>query len=354
MLKSSRNKLIAVVAALVLWALAARAFAAGPVTNITILGLSSNPTFTAGVTTNTPTTTIFINCFAPGNTVPDAGVEVRLEVLSDGEVIENAVSPSSFTTTGTGIINGGNSSLPITFFRAGNGIQLRASSGSEIETTATFNVNAGAAARLVVYGPGMTHQPGTNPSLTDGVNGTFLPQEPNQSFPITVVLTDAQFNRVAGNDTVSFTSGDLVTPPAPGPLSSGIGEFTMTITGARVTRTVTATDDTNPGIAAGTLDVDTAGPPAKEVFPFPSPFNPMQRDITFRFRLSEPKSVRVIVKNLFGEDVWEREVSAPAGFTDLAWNGRNDKGAVVAAGVYYVLLEVDGSIESKKRFGVVK
>ena len=36
------------------------------------------------------------------------------------------------------------------------------------------------------------------------------------------------------------------------------------------------------------------------------------------------------------------------------WNGRNDKGNIVAAGVYYILLEKDGSIESKKRFGVVK
>ena len=128
----------------------------------------------------------------------------------------------------------------------------------------------------------------------------------------------------------------------------------MTVIGAQTTRTLTANDTTDPTVTPGTLDVTTAGPPAKEVFPFPSPFNPTQRNITFRFRLSDPKSAEVIVLNLFGETVWSREVSAGIGFTDVTWNGRNDRGAVVAAGVYYVLLKVDGSLESKKRFGVIK
>jgi hypothetical protein len=80
----------------------------------------------------------------------------------------------------------------------------------------------------------------------------------------------------------------------------------------------------------------------------------MQKDITFRFRLSDPKTVNLTVVTLQGEQVWQQEVSAGSGFTDVKWNGRNDRGAVVAAGVYYVLLKVDGSLESKKRFGVIK
>ena len=349
---SSRNK--AAVFAALLFAFAAPALASGPIASITILGLSSNPSFTAGVATNTPTTTVFINTFASGPSTPDAGQVVKLEILSNGQVIDHAISPESFTTTGTGPLNGGNASLPITFFRAGTGIQLRATAGSVVKLSNTFTVNPSSATKLVVIGPGMTHYPGTNPALTKGWTGTFTPQEPNQAFPITVILTDNQFNQVAGNHAITFTSGDLVTPPSSGALSGGTGDFSMTVIGAQTTRDVVANDSTDPTVQPGTLSVTTAGPPAKEVFPFPSPFNPKRQDITFRFRLSDPKTVDLIVLTLQGEQVWQQEVSAGSGFTDVKWNGRNDEGAVVAAGVYYVLLKVDGSLESKKRFGVIK
>jgi hypothetical protein len=128
----------------------------------------------------------------------------------------------------------------------------------------------------------------------------------------------------------------------------------VTVTGAQITRTLTAHDETDPGVADGALNINTAGPPAKEIFPFPSPFNPSQQNITFRFRLSEAKSAEVIVTDLFGQEVWRQDVSGNIGFNDIRWDGSNDKGVRVAAGVYYVLLNVDGSHESTKRFGVIK
>ena len=333
--------------------------AAGPITSMTIT-TSGSGVFTAGVTTNTPTTTIFINTFAAALTTPDAGEVVRLELLDGTDVIANGMSPSSFTTTGSGIVNGGNLPLPITFFRAGTGtIRIRATSQTNgvVATGPAFTVNPGAANRLLLVGPGMTHVPGTDPSVTTGLSGTFAPQEANQPFTVTVILTDVAFNRVPLNHSVSFAaSADFVSvPPGSNPLgATGQQDFNVTITAPRVDRSITASDDTNPSVAAGTLAMTTAGPAEKEIFPFPSPFNPRQQNITFRFRLSSPASAKIIVTDLFGQKVWSQSVSGGSGFNDVVWNGRNDEGAVIASGVYYALLEVDGSFESRKRFGVVK
>lgn len=76
--------------------------------------------------------------------------------------------------------------------------------------------------------------------------------------------------------------------------------------------------------------------------------------MTFRFQLNDAASVKVIVKDQFGQDVWRTEYSGPKGQNNVSWDGRNERGHVVAAGVYYALLEVKGEITSKKRFGVVK
>jgi hypothetical protein len=61
MLKSSRNKIFKLLGGFLLILGGIQLSHAGPVTKITILGLSNTPTFTAGVATNTPTTTIFLN-----------------------------------------------------------------------------------------------------------------------------------------------------------------------------------------------------------------------------------------------------------------------------------------------------
>lgn len=347
MLKLSRNN--AAFAAIILLSGASSLFAAGPITTITI---GQNTDYIAGASTST----IFINTFGVGASIPDALEVVTLELLSGGSVISNGISPNTFTTTGSGIVNGGNVGTSYTLFRAGNSIQIRATSAGGITLTGTtFSVSASSATKLVVLGPGMTHAPGTNPATTTGVSGSFTPQEPNQAFTVTVILTDNQFNTVSAADNVSFPGPiEFVTLPSAANLSGGQGDFEVTMTGARVTRTLTVIDNTDTSVANGTLSITTAGPAAKEVFPFPSPFNPHQSDITFRFRLSEPKHVRLVVTDLFGQNIWERELSASLGFNDVTWNGRNDSGVVVAVGVYTVMLEIDGSIESRKRFGVTK
>jgi len=329
-----------------------------PIDHMTIFVNNTNP-FVAGVSTNSVGNVIvFVNTFDSFNNPPSAGETVFLQLLDNSgiTVVADGMLPASFITRGTGQINGGNDGQPYTFFKASTSLRLRAYTASGVTATnaSNFTVIASSATKLLMIGPGMTHVPGTNPSATDGISGVFTPQEANQPFTITVILTDNQFNTVNQADTVSFPAVSNVTLPGNTALQNGQRDFSITITAPKISPTITVTDVSEPTVANGSLTITTAGPPEEEVFPFPSPFNPKTGNITFRFRLTKPKSVDVIVVDRFGQKVWSRSVNANLGITDLTWDGKNDNGVVVAAGVYYVMLEVDGSISHKRMFGVVK
>jgi len=313
--------------------------------------------FTAGVTTNTTNSGQIWLATTPA---PHSTGTIRLELIENGQVVSGGVSPSSFTDIGSsplGLVSNvfPQLELPIVFLHAGTSLQLRAiiDDTGISATSETFDVNPGPPARLVIVAPGMTYAPG--PGTSTGRTGTATSHEPFEAFSVTVHLTDNWFNQLTDNHTVSFTSGNLIQLPSPGALTSGVGNFTVVVTGAKTTRTITVTDDDDATVITGTVDVTTSGPAAEEVFPFPSPFNPkIGQSMTFRFRLTSASNVKLKVFNLFGQGVWERSVAAGAGTTDIGWDGKNEKGITVASGVYYIMLEIDGSIKSKKRFGIIK
>lgn len=354
MLKFHRTKRWGLLVLITLASLGAGSLSATPINSITVLVSATN--FEAGVTTNTVTTQIFVNVFNSTNSAPTAGEGVLMELLDSGTVVNYGMFPTTFTTAG-GIVNGGNLSFPITLYRASSNLSIRATSAinGAVGTSSTFAVVVSSAQKIVVLGPGQTHVPGTNPSLTSGKSGSITAPESNSPFTMRVILTDNQFNKVSANDTVQFTSDPtLITLPSNGALSSGQADFQATITGPNVTRTITVDDLTNAAVADGTLTLTSAAPPSKKVFPFPNPFNPTQGTITFRFRLDNASSANLIVTDRFGQSVWSRSVSAQTGSNDVTWDGRNDNGHVVAAGIYYVMLENGGTIESRVRFGVTK
>ncbi|OGR84309.1 MAG: hypothetical protein A2901_03110 [Elusimicrobia bacterium RIFCSPLOWO2_01_FULL_54_10] len=325
---------------------------ATPVNAINVFVNASN--FTAGITTNTVQTQIFINAYRPGVLPPDEVETISLAMVRNGVVLENAISPTTFNTAV------GNTnylfSTPIILYYAGSGLQLRATSPSgTVGISGSFTVQPSSATKLVVLAPGQTHVPGTNPTLTSGRTGTATIQQQSQAFPITVHLTDNQFNVVNQNDTVSFASGDLITLPSAGALSAGSGSFNVTMTSPKISRTITVTDATTASVLPGATSVEPAGPPSEEVFPFPSPFNPkIGGTITFRYRIETAASTKLKVTDMFGQAVWEKNVESGVGTTDIVWDGRNENGSLVTAGIYYAILEVGGNIKSRKKFGVTK
>lgn len=320
---------------------------------------STTRQFQAGVTTST---ILSIDCFINSNQVPDAttaGEVMTISFLESGQVVSGPMPTTTFPIQ-NGRVTYGGSVLPtidLTFFKAGINYRMRVTSGvlGVTADSPTFSVSSGTASKLLILAPGMTHVPGRDPATNTGFTGTPTPQDPGEQFLLTVMKTDNWFNIIqSAGPTVTLTSSDLVTLPAPQALTSGgFANLPVTISIARSVRTINVSDA--GALADASIDIPTGGPEKETVFPFPSPFNPnTSASMTFRFQLNEATTARLIVKDQFGQDVWRTEYAGVKGPNNVAWDGRNEHGHVVAAGIYYVLLDVNGQITSKKRFGVSK
>ena len=70
--------------------------------------------------------------------------------------------------------------------------------------------------------------------------------------------------------------------------------------------------------------------------------NPFRGEARFEFQLGREQSVELVVHDLLGREVrvLSRARTWPAGAHSLAWDGRNDNGRIVSAGVYFVRLRL--------------
>lgn len=87
---------------------------------------------------------------------------------------------------------------------------------------------------------------------------------------------------------------------------------------------------------AGSLDVLHSGAP-----------NPFVERTSIRFRLSQPGPASLGVHDVAGRRLRELVSGAlPAGTHEAAWDGRDDRGARVPAGTYFVRLETAGQLRT--------
>jgi hypothetical protein len=79
---------------------------------------------------------------------------------------------------------------------------------------------------------------------------------------------------------------------------------------------------------------------------YPNPFNPFTH---IRFSLPTPTDVTISIYNMMGQRVITL-VDQPmsAGLHDLTWNGTNDLGLTVANGIYYVRMNSELGVKTKK------
>ncbi len=71
---------------------------------------------------------------------------------------------------------------------------------------------------------------------------------------------------------------------------------------------------------------------------FPNPFNPRT---TIKYELPEAKQVRLIIYDILGRQVRAlQQGRAAAGMYMVEWDGTNEWGVPVAAGIYFYRLEV--------------
>lgn len=90
-----------------------------------------------------------------------------------------------------------------------------------------------------------------------------------------------------------------------------------------------------------------AGSAASELYPSaPNPFN---AGTVLSYLLAEPGPVRLAIYNLMGQRVrtFVDQVQA-AGLYQVSWNGRDDLGSAVAAGVYLARLEHPGGVQTRR------
>jgi hypothetical protein len=62
--------------------------------------------------------------------------------------------------------------------------------------------------------------------------------------------------------------------------------------------------------------------------------NPFKNSTSFRFQLSKDEPCQMSVYNLKGQKVWQTKQNGKSGSNEISWNGKDEKGHSVSAGVY--------------------
>ena len=166
---------------------------------------------------------------------------------------------------------------------------------------------------------------GGTPALLAGIGETF-----------TVHFDDGGATRDSLYEaTLTFASGD---EPLPGALAQP--DLAVDLK-ARLT----------PGSITG-----VPGPRVPAVTQLYAPFpNPLHGSTTVRFDLARPSVIRLEVFDLTGRRVHTiAEGGYPAGGFRLPWDGRDDDGAPVGSGLYYVRLSGDGIGRMTTRLAVLR
>jgi hypothetical protein len=79
---------------------------------------------------------------------------------------------------------------------------------------------------------------------------------------------------------------------------------------------------------------------------YPNPFNP---ETTIRYSLAQESSVRLSIFNVLGQEVISLvDANQAAGFHEIAWDGKDAGGSMVASGLYFYRLQTRDFMETRK------
>jgi hypothetical protein len=79
---------------------------------------------------------------------------------------------------------------------------------------------------------------------------------------------------------------------------------------------------------------------------YPNPFNPIT---TLRYDLPEQASVKIIIYDMLGRQVRMLiNQTQDAGFKSVIWEGTNDFGKTVSAGIYLYQIKAKGFVQTRK------
>lgn len=144
---------------------------------------------------------------------------------------------------------------------------------------------------------------------------------------------------LAVRDSVPPASNGVISIPIAIPDTAAAGVYTVTVTYRRQSGVVLGSDPVNLTIQ-GTSGVGDAVATARLE---PVKPNPTRGAARIAFTLARPGEARVEVFGIHGERVrMLARGTMAAGARSLDWNGRDDQGHTVPAGLYFVALETDG------------
>jgi FlgD Ig-like domain len=108
--------------------------------------------------------------------------------------------------------------------------------------------------------------------------------------------------------------------------------------------TQTMTPTATPSGTATLTPLPTSTPtPGAMFYLSKNRFVPNRENLTLKIGMLSAGEPHVQIFTLSGRRVWEKKYALlPEGYVFIQWDGRNQAGETVAAGVYYIVLEVNG------------
>ncbi len=209
-------------------------------------------------------------------------------------------------------------------------IQVRVSDGQD-ETTVTWRINLiVTSVELVSFSAEFTD--------FDGVKVSWITSRETNNLGFNVL------RGLSPNGDFEAVNDELIE-------SKGLGEYTFfdrgVQAGQRYYYQLEDVDINGERTRHGPIQVEIAAPETFELSQnFPNPFNP---ETKIRFQL--PRAERVVIRIV---DVLGREVRRlvddrkPAGFHEVVWDARDDRGLKVGSGVYYYQIQAGEFRQTKK------
>jgi len=87
----------------------------------------------------------------------------------------------------------------------------------------------------------------------------------------------------------------------------------------------------------------------KDLASYPNPFDSRRKNATITFVLNQDATINFKIFDLFGRQVKGWQVSGAAGDNTSTWDGTDDGGRKVAAGMYILYAEIQGSSQTEKK-----
>ena len=93
------------------------------------------------------------------------------------------------------------------------------------------------------------------------------------------------------------------------------------------------------------------------IYIYPNPFNPLEQECTIRYSLAEDGEVTIKIYDIGGNPVRtliDDESQSAIDEQSVAWDGKNDKGNVVANGVYFYVIESSSGEKATGKAAIIK